>query len=264
MEGRVMGRFEGRTAVVTGAGGGIGRACAQLLAAQGARVALLDISADSAARTAKTIAEAGGTTAAYLADVTDPAAVQDALTRAENDLGPLTLAVGAHGIVRNHAFLDLPADDWDATLAVNLKGMFILLQQAARRAVTHGGGAMVAVSSVAGRGPRATCADYAASKAGVISLVQSAALALAPHHIRVNTVCPGVVDTDMTRAIHRDKAHIEGITPEESFARQAAKIPLARIETPEEVADTISYLLSDHSSYITGQALNICGGLEMN
>jgi NAD(P)-dependent dehydrogenase (short-subunit alcohol dehydrogenase family) len=98
----------------------------------------------------------------------------------------------------------------------------------------------------------------------VISLVRSAALALAEHGIRVNAVCPGVVDTEMTRAIHRQKAEIDGITPEESFARQAAKIPLGRIETPQEVARVAGFLLSDESSYVTGQALNVCGGLEMN
>lgn len=263
-KGKAMKDFEGRTAVVTGAGGGIGRACARSLAERGARVALLDISADSASLTAEAIGGAGGTTAVYAVDVTDPDAVEEALGRVERDLGPLTLAVGAHGIVRNHPFLELPAADWDATLAVNLKGMFVLLQKAARRAVAHGGGAMVAVSSVAGRGPRATCADYAASKAGVISLVRSAALALAEHGIRVNAVCPGVVDTEMTRAIHRQKAEIDGITPQESFARQAAKIPLGRIEAPEEIADVVSFLLSAQSSYVTGQALNACGGLEMN
>ncbi|MEV6131048.1 SDR family NAD(P)-dependent oxidoreductase [Streptomyces violaceusniger] len=259
-----MGRFEGLTAVVTGAGGGIGRAVALRLAAEGARVALLDISTEAADRTAEAIAEAGGRAESYRADVTRPADVEDALDRAENDLGPLSLAVGAHGIVRNHPFLELPADDWDATLSVNLKGMFLLLQRAAVRAAAYGGGAMVAVSSVAGRGARLTCADYAASKAGVISLVRSAALALAAHGIRVNAVCPGVVDTEMTRAIHRQKAEIDGITPEESFAEQAAKIPLGRIETPEEIAGVIAFLLSPESSYITGQAVNVCGGLEMN
>jgi NAD(P)-dependent dehydrogenase (short-subunit alcohol dehydrogenase family) len=256
--------FEGRTVVVSGAGGGIGRACARLLAEQGARVALLDVSADSGTLAAKAITDAGGVAAAYRADVTDPEMVEEALDRAEVELGPVTMAVGAHGIVRNHPFLTLPADDWDATLSVNLKGMFLLLQRTARRAAEHGGGALVAVSSVAGRGPRATCADYAASKAGVISLVRSAALALAEHGIRVNSVCPGVVDTEMTRAIHRQKAEIDGITPEESFARQAAQIPLGRIETPEEIAGVVSFLLSERASYVTGQALNVCGGLEMD
>jgi NAD(P)-dependent dehydrogenase (short-subunit alcohol dehydrogenase family) len=125
-------------------------------------------------------------------------------------------------------------------------------------------GAFVAVSSVAGRGGRATAADYAASKAGVISVVRSAALALAPHGIRVNAVCPGVVDTPMTDAIHEQASRELGITREESIARMVAGIPLGRIETVDDVASAVEYLLSDGAGYVTGQALNVCGGLELD
>jgi NAD(P)-dependent dehydrogenase (short-subunit alcohol dehydrogenase family) len=259
-----MGRFDGRTVVVSGAAGGIGRACARQLAAEGAQVALLDIAKDRAEETAELINAGGGRCAAYGADVTASTAVEAALNQAEQDLGPVTMAVGAAGVIRNAPFLELAEADWDRTLAVNLRGMFVLLQSTARRVVRHGGGSMVAVASVAGRGGRPTCADYAASKAGVISLVRSAALALAGHGINVNAVCPGVVDTEMTRGIHQEKAAISGITPEESFARQAAQIPLGRIESPEEVAGVVAFLLSASAGYITGQALNVCGGLEMD
>jgi NAD(P)-dependent dehydrogenase (short-subunit alcohol dehydrogenase family) len=259
-----VGRFDGRTAVVSGAAGGIGQACARMLAAGGARVALLDIASAGLKETAALIDQDGGTVARYQTDISSGAAVDAALDRAEADLGPVTLAVGAAGLVRNVPFLELTEESWDRTLGVNLRGMFLLVQSVARRVVAHGGGSLVAVASVAGRGGRPTCADYAASKAGVISLVRSAALALAGQRITVNAVCPGVVDTEMTRSIHRDRALIDGVTAEESFARQAAQIPLGRIVSPEEVAQTIGFLLSPAASYITGQAVNVCGGLEMD
>jgi NAD(P)-dependent dehydrogenase (short-subunit alcohol dehydrogenase family) len=250
--------------LVTGAGGGIGRACATLLATHGARVAVADIADEPARATAEVITAAGGSARAYTMDVTSSRQVQDTVARAEDDLGPITLAVSAAGIVRDQPFLELSENDWDATMSVNLKGTFLLFQTVARQAQRHGGGAMVAIASVAGRSGRATAADYAASKAGVISLVRSAALALASSQITVNAVCPGVVDTEMTRAIHQRRALINHITAEESFAQQAAQIPLGRIVSPTEIAEAAAFLLSPAASTITGQALNVCGGLEMN
>jgi NAD(P)-dependent dehydrogenase (short-subunit alcohol dehydrogenase family) len=259
-----VGRFDGRTAFVSGAGGGIGRACARLLAAEGAKVAVADIATGAARETVDLITADGGTARGYPVDVTSSGSVEETVSRVAAELGPVTLAVTAAGVIRNSPFLELPEDGWDRTMAVNLKGTFLVLQSVARRAREHGGGAMVAVSSVAGRGARATAADYAASKAGVISVVRSAAQALAESGITVNAICPGVVDTEMTRAIHQTKAEIEHITPQESFDKQAAQIPLGRIVSPAEVAETVAYLLSPSAGYITGQAVNVCGGLEMD
>ncbi|MGF6884445.1 NAD(P)-dependent dehydrogenase (short-subunit alcohol dehydrogenase family) [Nocardia sp. GAS34] len=259
-----MDRFTGKTVLVTGAGGGIGRACATLLAAHGARVAVADIAREPARATAELITAAGGLARAYAMDVTSSQQVHDTVARTEDDLGPITLAVSAAGIIRDQPFLELNETGWDTTMSVNLKGTFLLFQTVARRAQHHGGGAMVAIASIAGRSGRPTAADYAASKAGVISLVRSAALALAPSQITVNAVCPGVVDTEMTRAIHERRAQINHITAEESFARQAAQIPLGRIVSPTEIAEAAAFLLSPAASTITGQALNVCGGLEMN
>ena len=153
----------------------------------------------------------------------------------------------------------------DRTLAVNLKGTFLTIQAIARQMVDSSrGGSLVAISSVAGRSGRPSATDYAASKAGVISLVRSAALALAADRITVNAVCPGIVDTDMTRAIHVDRARSAGVTPVESLASLVATIPLGRIETVEDVANAVAFLLSSEGRDITGQALNVCGGLEFD
>ncbi len=158
-----------------------------------------------------------------------------------------------------------PPSQWRRTLEVNLTGAFLCIQAVARRLVSsHQPGRFVVISSVAGRGPRTDCSDYAASKAGLISLVQSAAVSLAPHSIQVNAVCPGVVDTAMTRAIHAARATTQGISLQESLASLVDRIPLGRIETPEEVSDAIWFLLSDAARYVTGQALNVCGGLAFD
>jgi NAD(P)-dependent dehydrogenase (short-subunit alcohol dehydrogenase family) len=125
-------------------------------------------------------------------------------------------------------------------------------------------GAMVAMSSVAGRGPRADAADYAASKAAVISVVQSAAVALAPHRIRVNALCPGMVDTPMTQRNTRRRAQVESRSPEDVAAAMLAKIPLGRLSTPKEIADIATLLIGENFNYVTGQAINVCGGLEFD
>jgi len=138
----------------------------------------------------------------------------------------------------------------------------ISVRSAARRMQT--GGRIVNISSISGRSGRPDQAPYAAAKAGVISLTRSAALALAPLGITVNAVCPGVVDTPLTRRIHADRARVLGITPDASLAAMAARIPLGRLETTEDVAGVVAFLCSPAASYMTGQALNVCGGMEMD
>jgi NAD(P)-dependent dehydrogenase (short-subunit alcohol dehydrogenase family) len=251
--------------IVTGAGGGIGSAVAARLGASGYAVGTLDLELERSRDVASGIVSAGGAAWAGALDTVDPGSVEHALDGVEQHLGPVTHLVAAAGIIRKAAFLDLDIEAWDHTLAVNLTGTWLVMQRAARRMVAgQRSGAFVAVSSVAGRGGRATAADYAASKAGVISVVRSAALALAPHGIRVNAVCPGVVDTPMTDAIHEQASRELGITRDESIARMVAGIPLGRIETVDDVASAVEYLLSDGAGYVTGQALNVCGGLELD
>lgn len=258
-------RFDGAVVLVTGGAGTIGAAIARRLAVEGAHVAVADRDLTRAEQIVAQIAISGGMGSAHWLDVTVEMSVRETVLAVETRFGTITHAAASAGIIVTNPFLDLKVEEWDRTLAVNLKGTFLTFQAVARRMVDASrGGSLVAISSVAGRGGRPTAADYAASKAGVISLVRSAALALAPNGITVNAVCPGIVDTDMTRAIHAERAKLAGVTPEESLGRLVETIPLGRIETAEDVASAAAFLLSSDGSYVTGQALNVCGGLEFD
>ena len=255
----------GRVSVVTGGAQGMGRRISERLAEQGASVAVWDFNGEGAEETAASLRGSQHRGVAAQCDVADEASVAAALALTVAELGTPTLVVTAAGIAQASPFLELGAASFERQLAVNLTGTFLVLQSCARAMVAEGlEGAMVGISSVAGRGPRPDLAAYAASKAGVISVVRSAAVALAQHGIRVNAVCPGVVDTDMTRLTQQERAQQLGITEDEALAALTAKIPLGRIQTTDDVADVIGFLLSPQASYVTGQALNACGGLEFD
>ena len=197
-------------------------------------------------------------------DVTDADAIKQALDRLESEAdAPVAGAVLCAGVSAEHPFLEHPLAVWDTVIAVNLTGTFLAIQAVGRLMAANGtSGSIVALSSVSARAGRPTQAAYAASKAGILSLVRSAALTLAPYAISVNAVCPGVVDTEMTGAIHARRAEMPGISSEQSLAGMVARIPMGRIETPDEVAGIISFLLSPSARYITGQGINACGGLD--
>lgn len=258
--------LDGRNAFVTGAGGGIGRATVRALAAAGANIAAADLS-EAAAETSAAEARALGVSAsAHALDVSEPGGVAEAIDEAAERLGALSLGVTCAGVIEVAPALELTERQWDRTLGVNLKGTFFVLQELARRFRAAGAGAvtdgrLVAVASVAGRSGRADALDYAASKAGVISVVRSLALAVAPD-IRVNAVCPGVVDTPMTEAIHSHRSAETGLTAQESMNEMTGRIPLGAMATPEQVASVVSFLLSDEAGHVTGQSINVCGGLE--
>lgn len=252
-----------QAALVTGAGSGIGAAIARRLAATGMPVAVTDLDGAAAERVAASITGAGGTAAAWPLDVTSDGDVASVLDEAERRLGPVSVAVASAGIVRSTPFTEIRRADWDLVMAVNLTGTLLVFQAVTRRLLDRGAtGSLVAISSVAGRGGRPMEAHYAASKAGVISLVRSAALALGPHGIRVNALCPGVVDTEMTQALHEARERESGVPAATSRAAMVERIPLRRMALPEEVAEAAAWLVSDAARYITGQSINIDGGLE--
>ena len=250
-----------KVAVVTGAAQGIGRAIARRLAQDGFAIAIVDINADALDGVKKEIESQGGQALALQADLTKLEDIQSVITRS-SEWGQLTVLVNNAGRVIITPFLEITEREWDDIMTLNLKTVFFATQFAAR--IMHTGGRIVNLSSISGRSGRSDQAHYAAAKCAVISLTQSAALSFASQGITVNAVCPGVVDTPMTAGIHEIRASTLGITPEESLARMVARIPLGRLETTDDVAGAVSFLCSPDGSYITGQSLNVCGGMEMN
>ncbi len=257
-------KLAGRVAMLTGAGRGIGRAIALRLGAEGAAVLVAELDAATGAETVRAI-EAGGGRAGFAAtDVARPEATRAAVAAALTTFGRLDVLVNNAGVVRARPLLDVAEADWDRTFAVNTRGLFFCLQAAAREMGRRGGGCIINMASIAARTGRPLLADYAASKAAVISITQSAALALAPQRVRVNAVCPGVVDTPMWAQIDREWGEAVGAKPGDVLAGRVAGIPLGRIQTPEDVAGLVAFLASDDAAYITGQAINVCGGLQLN
>ncbi len=241
--------LSGRIAIVTGASRGIGRAIARRLAAQGAHV-VAAARGDHARAVVEEITAAGGRAEASPLDVTAAGAAEEMVAATLQRLGRIDILVNNAGIARDQLLLRMKRDDWDAVLATNLTGAFALTQAVLKPMVRQRGGRIVCISSVVGQSGNAGQANYAASKAGVIGFAKAVALEVASRGITVNVVAPGLIDTDMTRAI-------TGSAREE----WASKIPLRRLGTPDDVASAVCFLASDEASYITGQVLAVNGGM---
>jgi 3-oxoacyl-[acyl-carrier protein] reductase len=241
----------GRVALVTGASRGIGRAIATRLAEQGALV-VAAARADHARACAEALAAAGRQAEALALDVTDPAAVEAAPGEIVKRHGRLDILVSNAGVTRDQLLMRMKRGDWDAVLATNLTATFLLAQAAMRPMLKQKGGRIIAISSVVGQTGNAGQTNYAASKAGLIGFAKALAREVASRSITVNVVAPGMIDTDMTRAI-ADKAQIDWST----------QIPLGRLGTVDEVAAAVSFLASDEASYITGHVLAVNGGMYM-
>ncbi|GAB4533008.1 MAG: SDR family NAD(P)-dependent oxidoreductase [Anaerolineae bacterium] len=250
-----------RVALVTGAGQGIGRGIALRLAREGFDVAVLDINAETAQAVSAEVEGMGRRARALVVDLLDVPAIRVAIERLVGEWGYLGVLVNNAGNVPITPLMEISEADWDRVFALNLKATFFCLQAAARVMMAQRDGCIINMTSISGLGPRPDQTHYAAAKAGVISLTQSAALTLAPYGIRVNAVCPGIVDTPLTRQIHQARGRRAGISPEESLARKVARIPLGRIETPEDVAGVVAFLVSPDGAYITGQTLVVDGGM---
>jgi 3-oxoacyl-[acyl-carrier protein] reductase len=241
--------LSGRVALVTGASRGIGRAVAVALAGAGA-VVVAGARGTHAEDTAGAITGAGGRAEAVALDVTDTAAIQACVDGVLARHGRIDVLVNNAGIARDRLLMRMKREDWDAVLAANLTGTFACTQAVLKPMLRQRAGRIVCITSVVGQMGNAGQANYAASKAGIIGFVKSMAREVASRHITVNAVAPGLIDTDMTRAITE--------TAQQDWA---AKIPLGRLGTPEDVASAVCFLASDAASYITGHVLAVNGGM---
>ncbi len=252
-----MARLQGKSAIVTGAASGIGRASARLFAAAGASVMAVDRDADAVAQVAAEITAAGGRAAAFGAAAGDEAQVKAFVAAAVAEFGGLDIVYANAGISGGLVPLfDQTVDQWQETLRVNLIGPFLAIKHAAPLMIAQGRGAIVCTASVAGLRANAAGSPYSASKAGVISLVQTAANAMSGTGVRVNAVCPGLIETGMTKPIF-DSARARGTED-----RIGQLNPTERAGLPEEIATVALFLASDEASYVNGQAIAVDGGLS--
>jgi NAD(P)-dependent dehydrogenase (short-subunit alcohol dehydrogenase family) len=257
-----MSMLQDQVVLVTGAGAGIGRATALAMAEAGANVAAADIDLAAAQRTADQAAGNARRAIVIEADCGDLASIDAMVARTVAELGRLDVIVNNAGVTRYAQIMDLTEADWDRIHRVNAKGVFFCLQRAAREMIRQGGGRIINIASISGRGyPGASNAAYAASKGAVISLTWMAAQQLGGHNINVNAICPGVTRTELGARNAVARAAERGITVEELQAEAEAKIPIGRANQPEDIAAMAVFLASPAARNITGQAYNVDGGL---
>lgn len=254
-------RFEDKRVAVTGAASGIGAAVAAAFAGEGARVAFLDIDEAGAAENAKSAAQGGGECFAQYVDVADKKSVDEAFEAVAKRFGGLDILVYCAGVSIILPFLECDEKIWDFTLDVNLKGMFLCMQDAVK--MMREGGSVVCMSSQSGKVGASHYQAYCASKFGVIGLVQSVALEFADKGIRANAVCPGVVYTPMWDKQVESYGKKRGLKKEEVMPYFKSKIPLKRLGELEDVVNMTMFLAGDEASYITGQSMNVSGGQIM-
>ncbi|HWN91977.1 MAG TPA: glucose 1-dehydrogenase [Verrucomicrobiae bacterium] len=256
--------LDGQIAIVTGAGRGIGRATALELARMGADIVVAELDRAGADRTASEVKGLGRRVLIVPTDVTSRADLQAMADRARGEFGRIDVLVNNAGIYRAALPLDVTEEHWDAVLNVNAKAVFFASQAVLPAMIAQKRGNIISLASLAGKVGSRNNLPYNASKAAVISITKSLALAHAADGIRANCVCPGFVETDMWTMVAREQGALQGMAPEEFTRQRLAQIPIGRMETPQDVANVIAFLASSRAAYMTGQAINVTGGVIMH
>lgn len=260
-------RLKDKFAVVTGAAMGMGKAIAEMLAAEGAVVAVTDLDKTLAKETAEEIQKNGGKAEAWKLDVTDRAAIKKVIADIITRFGRIDIWVNNAGISTMTPFLDLTEHEWDIMHNVNGSGVFFCSQEVARHmAARGGGGKIINNASMAGKrgGNAPYLAHYVYTKFGVIGLTQAMAKELAPFGVTVNAVCPGYVATPMQQRELAWEGKLRNMTPEQVFQSYIDDTPLGRIETADDIAKVVTFLASSDADFITGEAINVNGGAYMD
>ena len=272
-------RLKDKVAIVTGGGGGLGEGISLCFAREGAHVVVSDVNAELAEKVAAEVKEKGRKSLAMQTDVRSPAQVEELVEKTIAEMGALDILVCSHGVSgmthREHdpdepiTLEGITEDDWDLTLDVNLKGVFLCNRAATPHFKKQNGGKIINVSSVGGRRGNPQLFAYSISKAGVIALSQALAQQLAPYNVNVNTICPGIIYTPMWQAGAELLAKMDPRFKDLDISGKDALdfmvqmvIPFKRMQTPEDIGNTAVFLASDEAKEITGQAINVCGGMH--
>ena len=255
-------RFEGKGVLVTGGAAGMGRAIAEAFAGEGAEVVIADINAERVAGTAEELSSGGAKVSGLGVDVTDPEQVDEMVAKANEELDGIDILVNNAGVITMDKIVDVTPEDWDFVMDVNAKGVFLCMRATVPGMLERGGGQIVSVASQAGKRGYKLFAHYCASKAAVILLTKGLALEVAPT-IRVNCVCPGIVNTEMMDREYVWEEEMTGESQDSIRERWMSGIPMGRFQEPEHVARVVQFLASDAASEMTGQAINITGGMVM-
>lgn len=259
-----MKRFENQVVMITGAANGIGKACALRFAQEGANIACLDLAEELNDAVAAECRELGVEALALKCNVTDKGNIDDIVRTVLEKWGRIDILVASAGIYTGSPLVDVSLEQWQRTIDINLTGTFLTNQAVAPILMEQKSGSIINISSMAGKTSWPASAEYSSSKSGVIGLTRSVAMEMAPFGPTANAVCPGNTLTDMVRNVAKKVGALDGMTAEEWLQMRANDCPMKRLAEPWEIAGVVAFLASQDSRYLTGQAIEVDGGLIMS